>query len=490
MINDYSIVAYNGLYPNNESFLNTVVLHKPDVNPDLIVYDLIIEEEDNVSGMLSFKIPVTNPNFELLKCGALVELVDETKPKTIWFGRLLSMSVDMYGNISCSVEGPMSFLKEEYICSSYNVNVRLGNNVFKDYMEEAIRYYFGPGSVMPGHESSNHVYTGLYFRPKCLIFSTPLYNGDSIKGMSSYLGDLEDFTLDSYGNWVYTGIEPKNIYDFICEHLTLGREELDKKPYGSNFSRMYIEIVQPENYIISNSPRVAGLQLKFENFPAELGDLNFQTISFGENLLDAEIEYDFESVATALMVLGSEYEINDIKKRWTILGGTDTATGETFLNPFISSNDGSIEKYGIVPGIVIVDDLKDKNEVIEWAIENRNAFSNPITSFIISALDLSIVNPAISEIKQGEYYSVFFPGIDSSMSPRLYRCNRRKVNVFDPSNSEYELSYTTGTNLSSIRSRQEITLSNLKKSVTKSENTIKKLEQKIIKYEQEDTSNA
>lgn len=519
----YSIFGYSGVYLNG-SFYDAYPLGIPWIQDTAWpIYDIELELEDSASGSLKFKIPVGSlalPDYP--RPGTIIEVrekwVDELPEiymadirtesggldvdkifdphgwVTRFVGRLLLKTVDTYGNVECTVEGPMCFLKDTRICTATAFNIRLNaydplraffsNEEMLNLLNFRSERLFAPTMQIDYTQYDcprTLKVTSVFIDPDITLFNTPV----------SQLDDFKSST--SYGGIVYSNPDPTNIYDLIKSYVgDFGLFQVDGKPYGSEY--LFISVgydftdVNPDNEARWYEPQINGLTVNvgFDDPQTNKASRLEQKIVIGSNLKSSTVEYDFSNVATSLMVLGAtndsanppeRYSFASIDPYYSQLLAADLYNTNIIGIRYIDSDNGSIEKYGLMPGTIVLDDLKSPEEVARWAVAYRNIFSNPVVKITLSAVDLHDLYQDIPEFAVGFYYPAFIEGINNGDEPYYYRCTRIRKNLIDPSNDEYEFVYTQGMNLSSRMVQAENNeISLLKKEISALKLKIKDLE--------------
>lgn len=461
----YSVFGYKGQPTDyHHGYSDWFVVHNPYVNEDVSIYDAVLNKQDNVSGAFTFKAPLTHPNILQFDCGLIVEIrrfsdVPESIEDAnyggdaIWIGRLIDLSVDIYGNLDCTCEGPLGFLKDCFVCS-INAPVLPAYSNLLSYFQVLV------DSIANGPQGEYNLINPHNRQPglEILEIETDVPERSVAEQyLHAQIGALEGFsTCDNGMNALYSETQPTNLFDFIHKYYNTGLSSISGIQYRDLYIYMNMEVVSNSRYDDLSVPKSKGLKLILgaDDLMARWNYSGAQRIIFGDNLINADIKYDFDSIATSLMVLGSEYDhpdprYKDIKFRYSVSSMTDPLTGNTIFGPYIDSTDFSIEKYGVIQKTVVNDDLDSAIAVLNWADAHRNALSNPVASFSCTAVDLSLFDTNQNSFELGTYAEVSFPGLDNRDNIYYYRCTGLKKNLSDPSKDEFTFSYTKETSLTS-----------------------------------------
>lgn len=457
----YSVFGYKGqtsvLFDNNERYASWFTIHNPYIEENIFIYDMTIISQDSVSGTFTFKVPLNHPNILAFDCGLIVEVREfDEEPKSsdeantggnpIWLGRLINLSSDMYGNLNCTCEGPLGFLKDSFI-SATNAPRMLSGTTLLDYIKNVIY------TSINGYQGETTSLTSYARQPglKILDIVTSITGNPSTIYLDARIDIIEGFETKNGISW-FADSEPINIFDFIKKYFDTGLLTISGIQYASQYTWMNMQLIPRSSGITDMSrPKTEGfwLWLGIDDFNKGFSSTN-QRIIFGENLLDAELEYDFNNIATSLMVLGAEYEdLSGNTVRYNLNGGIDNANMQTINGLYINADNGAIEKYGVIQKTVVNDKLDSHGNVVLWANMYRNALSNPVVSFKCTAIDLSLIDPNQNKFQLGAYAEVRFPGLDERDNMFYYRCTGIKQNLSDPSKNEYTFSYSRETTLTS-----------------------------------------
>lgn len=457
----YSVFSYRGQpsvsFDDNDRYSSWFTVHNPYVDENIFVYDMELKLQDSVSGTFTFKVPLTHPNINAFNCGLILEIREfDGEPKSIedaniggnpiWIGRLINLSSDIYGNLDCTCEGPLGFLKDGFI-SATNAPHMHPNTTLLDYIKSIIDLYL---NSYQGENSGTYRHAR---QPgtKILKVETSIAKTAQTTYVDHYISQLDGFETVN-GLSYYAGSDPINVFDFIKKYFEDGLSSIAGIQYASEYAWINMDIV-PRNSKNTDIrlPKTEGLTLWLGIDDVSQGFASSrQRIIFGENLINAELEYDFNNIATSLMVLGAEYEDEDGNTvRYNLKGATDLDTMTDIVGYYIDSNNGAIEKYGIIPKTVVNDHLDSRGNVALWANMHRNALSNPVVSFKCRAIDMSIFDPNQDDFTLGEYAEVRFPGLDERDTTFYYRCTGIKQNLSDPSKDEFTFSYSRETTLTS-----------------------------------------
>lgn len=457
----YSVFSFRGQpslqFDSNDRYSSWFTVHNPYVDENVFVYDMELNRQDSVSGTFTFKVPLTHPNINAFDCGLIVEIREfDGEPESIedanvggnpiWIGRLINLSADIYGNLNCTCEGPLGFLKDGFICAT-NAPLMTPNTSLLDYIKVII------SNFLNAYQGENTTYVAHARQPgtKVLRVETSIAKTAQTTYVDHHISQLDGFETVN-GVSYYAGSDPINVFDFVKKYFEDGLSSIAGIQYASEYAWLNMEIVPRSDDILDMSkPKTEGLVLwlGIDDVSQGFGSSR-QRIIFGENLIDAEVEYDFNNIATSLMVLGAEYEgANGQTVRYNLNGAIDNDTMHEITGYYIDSNNGAIEKYGVIQKTVVNDHLDSQGNVALWANMHRNALSNPVVSFKCRAIDISTFDPNQSEFTLGTYAEVGFPGLDGRDVMFYYRCTGIKQNLSDPSKDEYTFSYSRETTLTS-----------------------------------------
>lgn len=464
----YSIYGYKGQtsipYNRNEQYSAWLTIHNPVVDENLFVYGQELIQEDSVSGTFSFKVPLTHPNLSSFDCGLVVEIREfkETPSNTtdaqyggtaIWIGRLIDLNSDLYGNLQCTCEGPLGFLKDGFMSATNSV-ISYGDTSILEYIKLSISEHINGNQGEVGGSIYAH---GRLPGTKILTVLTHLPEDTDSSYLKAKISELKNFEPVGTGElgkvYRYSSSTPTSVFDFIKEYFETGLTSISGVQYTDQYVWINMYPISKTDYDDLTVPKTEGLvlQLGVDNLE-DAPRLSTQKIIFGENILEASVEYDFDNVATSLMVLGAVRDKDEealTNERYNLFGSIDTATGEIINSFYIDANNGTIDKYGIIQKTVVNDNLKSNDEVAKWANKNRNVLSNPVASFTCKVVDLSTFDPEQDDFNIGEYAEVGFPGLDDRYSPFYYRCTGINKDLIDASKNTFTFRYSREATLTS-----------------------------------------
>lgn len=458
----YAVFAYSGqtsiFGSDNKQYSNYFVIHHPYLQDNVFVYNMEIIEQDSVSGTFSFTVPLNHPNISAFDCGLIVEVrrFDGDPESTtdaytggtvVWIGRLIDLESDMYGNLDCTCEGPLGFLKDGFISTEFALKMPPTTTI-EQYIRAEIDYVIN-GNQGQYDDSLHHGrLPGLEFKETEIIVPPEA----TWSYLQAPIGTLDGFETNEEGNlcW-YDASNPTNVFDFIKQYFETGLSSLAGIHYADKYIYMGVQVITNADYNDLSRPKTAFLKLILgEEQVSDIPRPNSQKIIFGDNLVNASLKYDFNNIATSLMVLGAEHDMYDgSKQRYNLYGTYDPSTQRQNLSYYIDADNGAIEKYGVIQKTVVNDDLTDQSNLLLWANMHRNALSNPVVEFSCTAIDLSTFDPNQDAFELGDYAEVRFPGLDGRSANFNYRCTGIKRNLLDPSKDEFTFSYSSENTLTS-----------------------------------------
>ncbi len=485
----YSIIAYGGANPSNvrPSFCHSTLVHAPTFFSPVYAYNCVLEEDENASGTLSFSISRENPSSPYIKAGTIVEVREaDFEPKadylseylqncgkTIWIGRIINLTIDMYGNKSCTCEGMLGFLKDIFV-------IKYGAMYSDRTLANALSLLISTVAYSDTTElvSDGSILSSQYSYPECLRVRQVVCDSN-IAIMSGYISYMTDYFEASgyspYINYQYKG-NSMSVFDFLNDVFGgFGQASAEGYPYNDEYLYMRMEIIHPEEepsldtYV--NEPRMVGLRLIIGvDAPSKFGyPTGNNRLVFGESITAASISYDFTNTFTTIRFLGGE-TTTPYGSKTTLSVNSDNSTNppKTVINGVLDSTNGAIQEWGIIPGIIDKSDIKSEAQLMLYANMYRNIAANPVSSFTASGIDLSFKYSYLTAIILGKYYEVRFPGQDFDNNvigetDFMYRCIGRKINILNPGKNEYKFSRIIGVmnnGVSSINSRMQTQMLN------------------------------
>lgn len=470
-------------------------LHCPTVDSNLVLSSMVIKKELNASGTFQFSIPKTNPNCDMVYGGSFIQVTVTTKTPTddifeyndnigdlYWFGRVIDISTDVYGNKDVTAEGPMCFLKDYNLaplCSNmghpyHYWPTNTGLKIRDVYRELLLSNYIYPiGEITTGVGSN----TNLDFRRPSWLRFIQVSIDESISELDLDLANIindenSDFIVgDTLYNAYINRTDDINMYDWLSDLVGGFDASYEHHRYQNYILEVsFAEIDRPRDSIV---PIVAGygngliLTLSsrsvYEDANDEYLSSGIAPLIFTENLMDADYEEDYSDIGTTICFLGAEHDstymttLNEnekIKQRFgyaTTYDGAPTYDSQSdgiIQNVWINASDYFIQRYGLIPKVVFDDDARNNVVTGQMAIMYRNDWANPISSFKVKAIDLSKVYAAYSAIRIGVVLRAYYPGLwerDFTISDKdiiirwlTYRCTSIEEDLYNPSNDKYE----------------------------------------------------
>lgn len=287
------------------------------------------------------------------------------------------------------------------------------------------------------------------YRDGVLLFSgRPLTNDEDFRrtGKINCEGDLA-YLIDSIQRpYEYTG----SIKDFISQCLTVHNNQVEdrKKIYVGN-----VTVIDSNNYInrsaseITNTFDTLTKKLvdthggyfrvrhsdgnRYLDYVTDYGGINNQVIRFGENLVDMTQKVDPSTIVTALIPEGAEVGEGvrlDIK---SVNGGLD----------YIYSPEG-VAEYGWIWGVQRWDDVTIASNLLTKARAYLNECILLPKTLELKAIDLSLLDVSIDELKLGYWTKVESAphGISAD-----FMLSKMRIDLANPANNEIVLGKTVAT---------------------------------------------
>ena len=234
---------------------------------DAEIFDTELNEEVGLAGEFKFKVPPTNPQYNLLTTGALVTILKDKKE--FWRGEIRDVRYDFMKIADVYVLEDIAWLKDEYAAP-----VKITNQTYAQRLNAAITTY-----------NAN--------RPSERRFET---------------GNITNVTSSANCNWTteYEWSLLDSIRNCICKDT--GYIKI-RRQYESGVLHRYVDVVRLEDY----------------------GVMANQAIEYGYNLLDYVKESDYGNLTNVLTPYGDEkdddsevYEDYSERIQGTTISNTDS----------------------------------------------------------------------------------------------------------------------------------------------------------------------
>ena len=205
------------------------------------------------------------------------------------------------------------------------------------------------------------------------------------------------------------------------------------------------------------------LKIRYENGNRYLDYVNTapaarQTIRFGENLIDFVRRVPSESLATAVIPIGAEYE--------TTTGSGDqeeTTTHKLNIKTYQATDyhpsgadyvylPAAVAKFGYIYKVVEWSSVTLQQNLYNKALAHLQEICDLYANLEITAADLSVINSALWSFRTGESVRVISEPHDVDQT---YMIERIEYDIADPGNTVLSLGGTTTTYTRSISERQK-----------------------------------
>lgn len=505
------------------------VLHSPWTNEDMFLSSMVLKTISNASGTFEFTVPATNPAVSMLSGGSYIQITkSDKKPEAdplqtnkdigelYWFGRVISIDVDLYGNKNVIAEGPLGFLKDLKVMSAKIASVLswpIGtpySKVLKDIIYNAEKFCYQATDYADGE----------FVRPNFLRIGNLTITPDLDSKHEVVPIDNTPFVEigSTPGYLTIKSTDDSNIFDLITE-LYGGLGQVDLKEILENNTSFYhpgyiaLEM-EPVGY---SDPTLVGVNVPIVQYinaniyyqDVTGYDMSEQTVIFGENLLSAKLEEDYSELGTTIMFLGAERTYSDwsgaeseAKTRYGGFNGyLDSVTNHKLYGPYINATSGAVERYGLIPKVVINDNWTSDEQV--WAVASayRNIYSTPVRSFTANVVDLANYQKQWSSISNASgrfqinqnvniiFATSAFDKLDPSYSIP-FKCTEIDEDLLDPTKTQITFQkFVPDTSSMSLSTRSTSNIKRLSKKLDSAEKTILKLRQEIEELKKDGDKN-
>lgn len=240
-----------------------------------------------------------------------------------------------------------------------------------------------------------------------------------------------------------------SIKDFFNQLIKNHNNQVDER---KKFKIGTVNVVDNNNYInrsstgYSNTLEVINeklidthggyLRLRFEkdgryiDYISDYGNINAQTIEFGQNLIDLNKFIKSDDLITALIPLGAEVSTGEgeDKKRITIEPVND---GIDYVY-----DDEAVAHFGWIYGIVEWKDVTEPSNLKKKAEEYLKEHKNLLQSLELTAVDMSKLDVDTERIKVGDWIRAI--SIPHKMD-ELYLVPKVEINIADPAKNKISL---------------------------------------------------
>lgn len=199
--------------------------------------------------------------------------------------------------------------------------------------------------------------------------------------------------------------------------------------------------------------------LRYIDYVTDYGNLNSQTIEFGENIIDFLQKVDASGVATIIMPLGCKQTDADgaeTERRLTI---EDSVVGDSFYGKDYLIDAEAVEIFGKIAKPVYFDDVTLPDNLYKKGLEALDKQKTLGITIELNAIDLHLLDVDVEQISLGDSVRVISKphGVDTYM-----KVTKMEIDFLRPDNTKLVLGTTLGAlteqiNKSSNTTKQMIT---------------------------------
>ena len=335
----------------------------------------------NTAGSLSFKLPPSNRGYSIgTRLKSTIKVFKDDVE--YWRGRIMTESVDIWGNRDIYCEGYLSYFND-----THQPQAQYANGVtITQFLHNLIDVH--------DRQVSRPIYPGSNLPNKTFVLGNVTVTDTGQTGQE---------TIYRYTNWEST-------WDCIQDKL------LDK--LGG-----YLYLRKDPN---SESEAFILDYLKDPKTPA-----NPQTIEFGKNLLDFTRNFDVSSIRTVIVPFGAALEEEDVEGLTKYLDVKSVNSGSPFVY-----NDSMVQVWGWIEEVVHWDDVTVAQNLLNKARTYLSTTQFEYMTIELSAIDLHRLNPDISSLEVGYMQHVKSTPHNIDMNMLV---SKAVIHLDDPSQDEYTL---------------------------------------------------
>lgn len=376
------------------------------LEPELIVSNPKVKLKVNTVGSASFTIHHNHPYYNALKpLKSMFEVSDEIG--VIFRGRMTNNSLDFYNSKAVDLEGSMAFLNDSIVRPFTFPD---------DFLDNA--------DYIAAEESGNVVEF--------------LFNW-LIDGHNSQVEEVQKFKVGKV-----TVADPNNYITRSNSKHDTTWNTLKSKLFDSGLGGyLCIRYEADGNYL---------------DYVSEFELTNTQEITFGENLLDLDSEFDASNTFNAMIPVGADVEsVDGVKTPLTITNLPDeTLAGDIVKDGDVIYSISAVEEYGCKifasPSESTWDDVTEAQSLLNKAVEKLTGEGRMMSNEIkIQAADLHFTD---AEIRSFRIYRNVIVNSEPHNHSELYQLTELNLDLDKPQNTKISVGKTTLTMTDSANKNQ------------------------------------
>lgn len=228
---------------------------------------------------------------------------------------------------------------------------------------------------------------------------------------------------------------PEHSFEIEFDQTVTDTEKAELSTSGGTTFDEFSALISKYNWEISLSYKIVDGKAKTDKLTVskKIGKIcGNSVIEIGNNLLSYSCEQDMSNLCTRILPLGTKvYTDEDNLERVSIAsvnGGSK----------YLSKNE---DLYGVIQRTILYEDIKEPKELLKEAKKYIEAYSEPYSSYTISAIDPHLLDNTKDKIAVGNWYKVNAKllGIDGVM----LRVNKQTVSLDNPANDSFSVGNTT-----------------------------------------------
>ena len=335
----------------------------------------------NTAGSLSFKLPPSNRGYSIgTRLKSTIKVFKDDVE--YWRGRIMTESVDIWGNRDIYCEGYLSYFNDTHQPQAQYANGVTITQFLHNLIEVHDRQVSRPISPESNLPNKTFVLGNVTVTDTGQTGQETIYR---YTNWESTWDCIQDKLLDKLGGYLYLRKDPNNESGaFILDYL------------------------------------------KDPKTPA-----NPQTIEFGKNLLDFTRNFDVSSIRTVIVPFGAALEEEDVEGLTKYLDVKSVNGGSPFVY-----NDSMVQVWGWIEEVVHWDDVTVAQNLLNKARTYLSATQFEYMTIELSAIDLHRLNPDISSLEVGYVQHVKSTPHNIDMNMLV---SKVVIHLDDPSQDEYVL---------------------------------------------------